>query len=149
MRKVSAVVALILVLTCTGVVGAAGDLPWLTLKQGMERAKEENKAMIVDFFYGKGCARCEFLETKVYGDPGIAEKIRTDFIPVRIELRKALSPEEEALGRKYDYKNECLLLILDPQGNVLTDPDGSKFCFADSIDPDQFIRYLDWYKRSR
>jgi len=143
------VLALIIVLATTSFARADGDLKWFTLKEGREKAKVENKTMIVDFFYGKGCPRCEFLQTKVYDDPGIAEKIRRDFIPIRIDLAKALNAEEEALGKKHDYKKDCLLLFLDPKGVVITDPDGTKFCFTDKIDPDQFIRYLDTYKATK
>lgn len=148
MKKIG-ILVLMLVLATNSLAMAAGDLKWFTLKEGMEKAKAENKTMIVDFFYGKGCPRCEFLQTKVYDDPGIAEKIRTDFIPIKIDLAKELNPEEEALGKKHEYKKDCLLLFLDPKGSLIVDPDGTKFCFIDKIDPDQFIRYLDKFKATK
>jgi thiol peroxidase len=128
---------------------ATGLLPWLPLKEGMAKAKAENKTMIVDFYYGKGCPRCEFLQSQAYDDPGIAEKIRAAFVPIRIDLTTELSPEEEALGKKFDFKNECLLLFLDPHGNVIVDPDGTKLCFIDKVDPDQFIRYLERFQTTK
>lgn len=128
---------------------ATGILPWLPLQEGMAKARAENKTMIVDFYYGKGCPRCEFLQSQAYDDPGIAEKIREAFIPIRIDLTTQLSPEEEALGKKFDFKNECLLLFLDPQGNVIVDPDGTKLCFIDKVDPDQFIRYLERFQTTK
>ena len=130
-------------------VEAKGAVKWLSLSEGRERAKAENKTMIIDFFYGKGCPRCEFLQDQAYNDPGIAAKIMADFIPIRIDLTKELSAEEEALGTKHEYKMECLLLFLDPLGNVITEPDGTKLCFIDKIDPDQFIRYLERYKAAK
>lgn len=145
MRKIG-ILALMLVLAITSPGGAADELKWFTLKEGRAKAKVENKTMIVDFFYGKGCPRCEFLQTKAYDEPGIAEEIRANFVPIRIDLTKELSAEEEALGKEHDYKKDCLLLFLDPQGNIIKDPEGKKLCFIDTIDPDAFIRYLERYK---
>lgn len=127
----------------------AGEVTWLPLKEGMAQAKMENKTMLVDFFYGQGCPRCEFLQANAYSDPGIAQTIMTDFVPVRIDLTRELGVEEEALGQKYDYKQECLLLFLDPRGEIIKDPDGQKLCFIDKIDPDEFILYLERYKTAK
>jgi thioredoxin-related protein len=121
---------------------AAGELKWFSLKDGMERAKSEKKPMIVDFFYGKGCPRCEFLQKNVYGDPKIAKKIMDDFVPIRVDLTKKLTTEEQQLGNKYDFKNDCLLLFLDPQANIVKEK-GKRLCFIDKIDPDEFVKYLD------
>ena len=73
---------------------SAGDLvSWYTLKDGMAKATSEKKPVVLDFFYGKGCPRCEFLEKEVYSNPTIAKKIMEDFVPIRIDLKKKLSPE--------------------------------------------------------
>jgi thioredoxin-related protein len=125
---------------------AAGELKWFSLQEGMERAKAEKKPMIVDFFYGKGCPRCEFLQKNVYDNPKIAQKIMEDFVPIRVDLtKKKLTNEEEALGKKYDFKNDCLLLFLDPQANIIKEK-GKRLCFVDKIDPDEFAKYLDTIK---
>lgn len=137
---------LITILAISSTLFAAGELKWFSLKEGMERAKAEKKPMIVDFFYGKGCPRCEFLQKNVYNDPAIAKKIMDDFIPIKVDLTRKLSADEEALGKKYDYKNDCLLLFLDPSGNIIKDPSGKKLCFIDRVDPQEFIKYLDSYR---
>ncbi len=128
--------------------GSAG-VTWLSLKDGMEKARTEKKPMIVDFFFGKGCPRCEALQEGVYNNPAIAKKIMDDFVPIRVDLTKKLSPEEEKLGAQYDYKNDCLLLFLDPGGNIVKDPSGKKLCFAESVDADWFIKYLDMVKQQQ
>src|SRR5512143_1654217 len=102
------------------------EVKWLALKEGTEKAKIEKKPMIVDFFFGKGCPRCEVLEKSVYGNPSIAKKIMDDFVPIRVDLTKKLSGEEEALGNKFEYKKDCMLLFLDYEGNVIKDPSGKK-----------------------
>ncbi len=121
----------------------AAELKWFPLQEGMEKAKTEKKPMIVDFFYGKGCPRCEFLQKNVYEDPKIAKKIMDDFVPIRVDLtKKKLTKEEEELGNKYDFKHDCLLLFLDPQANIVKEK-GKRLCFIDKIDPDEFVEYLD------
>ena len=122
------------------------EIKWLPLKEGMEKAKVEKKPMIVDFFFGKGCPRCEALQKGVYDNPTIARKIMDDFIPIRVDLTKKLSPEEEELGNQYDFKNDCMLLFLDPQGTIIKDPSGKRLCFVENVEPDWFVKYLDMIK---
>src|SRR5512143_2417770 len=64
------------------------SIKWYTLAEGQAKSKAEGKPVIVDFFFGKGCPRCEFLEKEVYSNPSIAKKIMEDFIPIRIDLKK-------------------------------------------------------------
>ena len=125
---------------------ASAEMKWYSLKEGMAMSKTEKKPVIVDFFYGKGCPRCEFLQKEVYDNPSIAKKIMDDFIPIRVDLMKKLSKEEEELGNKYKFKNDCLLIFLDPQENLVEDPFGQKLCFIDKVEPGEFIKYLDMIK---
>lgn len=145
MRKILMVVALMMVFSSPAL--GAGAVNWHTLKDGSEKAKTENKPMIVDFFFGKGCPRCEDLEKKVYNDPAIAKKINSDFVPVMVDLTKKLTKEEEELGNKYDFKSDCLLLFLDSSGNIVKDPSGKRLCFMEAVDPDIFVQYLDMVKK--
>ncbi len=125
------------------------EIKWFSLKEGMEKAKLEKKPMIVDFFFGKGCPRCEELQKGVYDNPAIAKKIMDDFIPIRVDLTKKLTAEEEKLGAKYDYKNDCLLLFLDPGGNIIKDPSGKRLCFVENVEPEWFIKYLDTVEKQQ
>jgi thioredoxin-related protein len=138
-------VAVMMLATLMGVTlsFAAEEIHWFTLQEGMERAKTTKKPMIVDFYFGKGCPRCEALKKSVYDDPLLAQKIVREVIPIRIDLAKKLTAEEKKLGERYDYKGECLLLFLDDSGVVLKDPKGRSLRFADTVAPDQFIKYLD------
>ncbi len=122
---------------------ADSGVKWYSLTEGQAKAKAEGKPVIVDFFFGKGCPRCEFLEKEVYSNPSIAKKIMDDFVPIRIDLTRKLSKEEQKLGEKYEFKNDCLLIFLDRSGDLVKDPTGKKLCFIDKVDPDEFIKYLD------
>jgi thioredoxin-related protein len=129
-------------------VAFAEEVQWYSLKEGTEKAVSEKKPSIIDFWYGVDCPRCVRLQDDLYKNPLIAKKIMDDFVPIRIDLSKPLSPEEQALGEKFDYKNECLLIFLDHYGEVLSDSQGKRLCFIDAIDPDWFISYLDMVKNS-
>jgi len=127
----------------------SSEIHWFSLNEGTEKAKAEKKPMIVDFFYGKGCPRCEVLQRGVYDNPTIAEKITDEFVPIRVDLTKKLTEEEKKLGNKYDFKNDCLILFMDYQGNVIKDPSGKRLCFADTVEPEWFVRYLDMVKKQQ
>jgi len=147
MKRISLLAILFAFILSSSAFAIGGHVTWFSLKDGTVKAKAEQKPMIVDFFFGKGCPRCEKLETGIYSDPKIAKKINDDFVPILIDLTKPLSKAEEDLGNKYDYKNDCLMLFLDPEMNIIKDPSGKKMCFVDNIEPDIFIGYLEMMKK--
>jgi len=147
MKKVN-VLVIILTLTAASFAFASDEIKWFSLNEGMEKAKAEKKPMIVDFYFGKGCPRCEALQKNVYDNPMIAKKIMDDFIPIKIDLTKKLSEEEKKLGNQYDYKNDCLLLFLDDKANIIKDPNGKRLSFVNNVDPEWFVKYLDMIKAS-
>ena len=142
MRKYGALALVAVFIFSTAVFAADASIHWLSLDPGMKEAKAENKPLIVDFYYGKGCPRCEAMQQQVYSNPAIAAKVMKDFVPVRIDLKKKLTKEEEDLGNKYNFKNDCLLLFLDPKGQIINDTMGKKMCFINKINPQWFIDYL-------
>ncbi|MBI5075889.1 MAG: thioredoxin family protein [Nitrospirae bacterium] len=146
MKKILLPAILFIFVMGSSAFAVGGDVRWSSLKDGMVKAKAEKKPIIVDFFFGKGCPRCEKLEKFIYSEPKIAKKINDDFVPIFIDLTKPLTKEEEALGNKYDYKNDCLMLFLDYDMNLLKDPTGNKMCFVDHVEPDIFNGYLDMMK---
>jgi thioredoxin-related protein len=122
---------------------AADGVQWLSLKDGLVKAKIEKRPLIVDFFYGKGCPRCESLQKNVYNDPLISKKIMNYFVPVKVDLTRPLTAQEDDLGKKFDYKKDCLLLFLDHNGELISDTKGKRLCFVDKVDPEWFNSYLD------
>ncbi|HWR89903.1 MAG TPA: thioredoxin family protein [Dissulfurispiraceae bacterium] len=137
------IIAVLMFIVTFGVADAFSEIRWMMLKEGMEKARVEQKPVIVDFFYGKGCRRCEVLEKTVYGNAAIIQKVGDHFVAVRIDLTKKLSAEEEKLGKTYDFRDDCLLLFLDHTGEVMKDVSGKRLCFIDAVDPEWFDRYLD------
>lgn len=146
MKRIPLLAILFALVMSSSAFAIGGDVKWSSLKDGMAKAKAVQKPIIVDFFFGKGCPRCEKLEKHVYSNPQIVKKINEDFVPIFIDLTKPLTKEEEELGNKFDYKNDCLMLFLDYDMNLLKDPSGNKMCFVDHIEPAVFNDYLDMMK---
>ena len=133
----------------SGVPAYAGQVNWHDLEKGREMARAKKKPLIVDFAVPSGCDRCDFLQDNVYNRDEIVEKINSDFVPIWINLDASshtLTPEEERLGQKFEYRRDCLLLFLDHEERVIQDPEGKQFCFAEEIEPEVFIEYLDYVK---
>lgn len=146
MKKIPLLAILFAFVLSSSAFAISGDVKWTSLKDGMAKAKAEKKPILVDFFYGPECPRCAKLVKYIYSEPKIAGKINDDFVPIFIDLTKPLTKEEEDLGNKYEYKNDCLMLFLDHNMNLLQDPSGRKMCFVDDIEPEIFIGYLDMIK---
>lgn len=121
----------------------AWKVKWNSLDEGVKKARTVKKPMLVDFASHEGCPRCEFLQNNVYSKDEIVTKINRDFIPVLIYLGNDLTSDEQTLGEKHEFHNDCLLLFLDKNKEPIFDDQGKKMCFADEIEPQVFIQYLD------
>lgn len=121
----------------------APKVHWNTLAEGRNIAAAQKKPLIVDFAVPENCSRCRFLQDNVYSRDSIVDRINADFVPVWVDLTGELTEEERRLGEEFDYRNDCLLLFLDHRGAVLKDPEGRQLCFAEEIEPEVFIEYLD------
>jgi hypothetical protein len=121
---------------------------WHTLEEGQRIAALERKPMIIDFAVPKDCSRCAFLQNNVYNRDEIVSKINADFVPIWINLTKKLTPEERALGESFNFEDDCLLLFCDADGNIIKDPEGVQMCFADKIEPEVFVNYLDYVRNN-
>jgi thioredoxin-related protein len=122
----------------------AWKVHWKSLDDGIQIARSEGKPMFIDFGVHEGCERCEFMQKHVYSSDKIVDKINRDFVPIYIDLAEDLTPDEQALGERHDFHDECLLLFLDHKKEPFFDEEGGQMCYAEQIDPNVFIRYLDY-----
>ena len=122
----------------------AWKVTWHSLDEGIKKARIERKPVLVDFAVHEGCHRCEFMQKNVYSNDKIVDKINKDFIPIFIDLAKTLNPDEQALGEKHEYHEDCLLLFLNHNSEQILDDEGGKMCFVDKIEPQIFVRYLNY-----
>lgn len=130
-------------LAASAVDGGEGAIRWRSLSEGQRIARKERKPVVVDFYVPSSCPRCARMEQSVYSVPEVIERMNRDFVPVRIDLSRELDVWEKDLGERYGYREDCLLLFLDPDGRIVADPAGRDLCFADYIPPDRFMEYLD------
>jgi len=118
-------------------------IKWLTLSRGKEMALASEKPCLVDFYYGKGCGRCEKIDEEVYNDPQVAARINSRFVPIRINIAAPLAPEEKELADRMKSGGECLLMFLDHRGKVVRRSNGPPLCTLETIGREQFIAILD------
>jgi len=141
----------VLLTACVGTEQRADPRPgiqWRGLADGRAEAAESGKPMIVDFFFGEDCHRCAMLEKQVYGSGEVCEKIIEHFVPIRIDLTRELTADEQKLADEFKSGGECMLLFLDAKGEVISNKDGVNLCFMGMVTQQQFLAYLDDVLRS-
>jgi thiol:disulfide interchange protein len=115
---------------------------YFDLKQGLECAKEQGKAVLLDF-KGHACANCKLMEAKVWSDPEVLQRLRDNFIIIslyvddRTELPKAEwftskidSKVKKTIGKqnedleisKFNTNALPLYAICDADGNPVIKP---------------------------
>ena len=119
------------------------EIKWYNLKEGVALARKLQRPCVVDFYFPGGCRRCSRFSQTVYSDLRVIKKMNSEFIPIRINLARPLTPQEQALGKRFKYNHECLLLFLDEEGNIIEDLTGKQLCFTDYVEPERFLKYLD------
>lgn len=76
-----------LLLFVSGVTFSAGNLKWYSFNEGMQKAKAQNRQMIVDF-YADWCSWCKVMDEKTFSDKTIKQILARDYILVRIDTEK-------------------------------------------------------------
>lgn len=126
-------------------------------EQALECAKAQGKPVFVDFT-GHGCVNCREMEARVWSESEVLERLKNEFVVVALYVDdKTTLPESEWTTSTYDgkvkksigKKNADLQIsrfkinaqpyycLLDPDGNLLTEPMGY------NLDVDDFVDFLD------
>lgn len=123
------------------------ELKWYDFEEGMEKAKKENKALLIDA-YTDWCGWCKVMDKETYKDAKVIAKLNENFVAVKF------NPE---LDKKYNVdgtvKNGEGLLLWLAQGNPGGFPT-SYFVFNPSknmqramqpgyLPPSDFLKLLD------
>jgi len=126
----------------TGYHKTDASIDWRTLEEGKKEAKEKGMPVLIDFFFGAKCMRCDYFEKKLYSDPEVADAINKDFIPVRVYLSQPLSEEETALMKKLSPQEECVLAFLDQNGEIISDKNGQPISSMEVLNREQYLSYM-------
>jgi hypothetical protein len=116
---------------------------WYNLADGRAEATRLKLPSLVDFYYGPECPRCSAFAKNIYSDPSIIHRLNTQFIPIRIYLGKALTPDEQALADTMKINGECMLMFLNSTGRIVKARSGGPICTMSTITSKQFSSYLD------
>jgi thioredoxin-related protein len=102
------------------------DDAWMTdHAKALEKAKVENKPVVMDFTGSDWCGWCIKLDKEVFNTPAFksyAEKnlvlLKLDF-PRRKALPPALKKQNEELASKHGIRGYPTIIVLNPEGNPI------------------------------
>ena len=65
----------------------AAPLKWYSFQEGLEKAQQENKLILIDF-YTDWCGWCKKMDSDTYTDAGIISLVESGFVPVKVNPEK-------------------------------------------------------------
>jgi protein disulfide-isomerase len=126
---------------------SAAEGEWMTdLAKAQEKAKQENKAILINFTGSDWCGFCIKLDKEVFSKPEFkqyAEKnlvlVEADF-PSKKKLDPALKTANEKLKEQYKVEGFPTLVVLDASGKKL----GEEVGYGGG-GPAKFIKTIDTF----
>ena len=129
---------------------------FLNYEQGMQRAKETGKPVMVDFT-GYGCVNCREMEASVWSDPRVKNIIDNNYVLISLyvddktPLPKVIEIEEygkirklKTIGDKWSYLQRSKFGANAQPFYVLLDNDGTPIApsYAYNKNIEEYIKYL-------
>lgn len=105
----------------------------ITLEQALEKAKNENKYVFIDF-YSKTCAPCKKMEKTVFTTAECGKYVNDNFIPIKIDGED--NAEGTVIVKRYKIFIFPTYLILDPEASKVGEVSGAE------LDVNKFIGML-------
>jgi len=113
MTKIGTVLAGLIALAA--MTAAADEIQWeKSFKPALEKAKKENKALMVDF-YTEWCGWCKKLDKDTYPAPKVVA-LSKRMVNIKIDAEKG---EGVDLAKKYEVRGYPTILFLDGTGKVV------------------------------
>lgn len=124
----------------------SGALPWVTnYDRAMSQAKSQGRPVLLFFTGSDWCGWCKKMDQEIFSSADFKSAMGNRFVFVMVDFpMNKKSPDQaqnEALKKKYGITGFPTVVILDPNGNFVTEtgyrPNGGK-AFAEYLQ--QFIQ---------
>ncbi len=73
----------IIILMLFATLGLAANRSWYTFNEGIQKAKKEQKPIVIDF-YTDWCSWCKVMDKNTFSAPEVEQYLFTHFIPIRL-----------------------------------------------------------------
>ncbi|MBN1498946.1 MAG: DUF953 domain-containing protein [Spirochaetes bacterium] len=105
---------------------AKGKIRWYSFNEGIKAAADQKKPVIVDF-YADWCTWCVKMEEEVFMEPKVLEKLKSDFIMIRIDTEaeekikyKGKTYTTHEFSTAFQVTGLPTLLFIDKAGEPVT-----------------------------
>lgn len=88
----------------------------LSYEESLKKAAAEGKRVFIDC-YTTWCGPCKSMNAQVFPDKRLGDYFRTHFVALKMDMEKGEGVE---LGKKFDISAYPTLLVLEPDGTVVT-----------------------------
>ncbi len=125
--------------------GKKGNIRWLGYNEGMEKAKRENKQILLNFVT-HWCDWCKKMDEETFGNKEVRGLIERGFVPIRVDAE--LSGEAHYKGRKMGYKELAVhYSVKEVPTTWFLEGDGTLIAMMPGkIEPDYFLKTLSYVK---
>ena len=93
------------------------EIEWVLYDEGLEAAKNQNKPVMVDFYFD-GCVWCDELEKNTYSDTRVIQKAKS-FVCVKVDAYEQNEYDGGELTEQYNVDGFPTIVFLNPNGNEI------------------------------
>ena len=122
----------------------SSKVTWRDLARGRMEARQANLPILAHFSFGSQCRHCRELEQQLFSNTEVLTILNSGkrVVPVEIPLW-ALTAAERAFAEQLDYGDNCLLALVDVDGQILTTASGDRKLETQGLpDPEAFAKAL-------